>query len=174
MPYRRRSRGAGFARAPQRRKRVWAQTDVDLGPLGAGLDLGTDLLADFRAKGGSTEGVTVARSHVAIQWSLGAAGALQLDRQQFGLIVRGRVAGLPAGFNPSADPYEDWALAVSVPQYGYNQPWIVANNACSYVTDLRAMRRCEELQDSWFLSVRNLAAVSCSYHVFARVLLMLP
>lgn len=174
MPSRRRSR---FHR--QGRRTTWA-TVTQTVSLAAADDYFTfDLLANFKADGGVQQAVTVARTHLLDTITSGVTAG---DNFALGLIrgqstdVGTNIAGAPT---PDVDPYEDWLL----------WQWRFATDAGDGVTtysehgatnvlsfDLKAMRKLEELQMSYNLVIKQLAATTFPvvHQVTGRVLLMLP
>jgi hypothetical protein len=137
-----------------------------------------DLLANFKADGGTQQGVTVARIHLRLAIvNAPAAG----DQLALG-IIRGQntdvgvtVLGAPT---PSADPYEDWMYWSIFT--GCNQPGagttIFPGGGNVYEADIKAKRRLPDLQQSLNLVTNTPVSGAFPQQVVynASILLMLP
>jgi hypothetical protein len=133
-----------------------------------------DLLSNFKADGGTQQGVTITRTHLRVVPTTTLAAG---NNFHIGLIrgqasdVGTNIAGAPT---PAAQPYEDWLLwdylfvdsSGELNEYGGGQQHY----------DLRAMRRLMELQMNYNLVI-DVPAASVFPAVFmitGRVLLKLP
>jgi len=162
----------------QGRRTTWA-TVTQTVSLAAANDYFTfDLLANFKADGGVQQAVTVVRTHLTDSVTSAVNPG---DNFVYGLIrgqntdVGANVVGAPV---PDLDPYEDWLL----------WRWYWASNTIAggiyshtgstnvLPVDLKAMRKLEELQMSYNLTIKQLAATTFPvvHQVTGRVLLMLP
>ena len=160
-----------------RRRTTWAAFQEHV-TLAAPTDYFTfDLLANFKADGGVTQGVTIARTHftvaVSTQPDPGDTFTFGLIRGQ-GVDVGLNIAGAPV---PSVDPYDDWLLwqyrGASINGAGHGEYFPGGSNQQNF--DLKAMRRLEELQMTYNMVVQNVTASSpFEVYTFGRILLMLP
>jgi len=164
--------------AGQRRKLVWADSQGVVSPLGqvpAGLNV--DLMAGYRAAGGSTQGVTIIRTHLALACTY-ASSALIAHNEGYtaGLIIDDSTATV-ATLNVS-NRYDDWMLYRTfraMEEGKVIQNSVPAAWGQSNVIDLKAKRKMQELNQTYWLclaSVNNTTVQSASWH--ARVLLALP
>jgi len=170
-------RSSGRARPARRdrRRTTWATfvQAINLGTDGAYVTV--DLLANFRAAGGTTAGCTILRTH--LLWSATAGFASPGDFFAHGL-YRGQTVDVsaspaPQAPNPVTDLYEDWMLweervadnEGALTQYG------VANGAI----DLRAKRKIPELHMTYlYVITRGHSTATATVQVTGRVLLALP
>jgi len=171
-----RSRRRAFNR--QGRKSTWATVESTISLAAANAYSTIDLLANFKADGGVQQAVTVVRTHlvdhVTSAVNPGDNFALGLIRGQ-NTDVGANIAGAPV---PDLDPYNDWLL----------WQWRWASNAnaagiysdCGFTNnmlyDIKAQRRLEELQMSYNLVIKQLAATTFPvvHQITGRVLLLLP
>jgi len=159
-----------------RRRTTWARVESTV-TLAATGDYGTtDLLTAFKADGGVTQGVTIARSHLVLAVEdLPDAG----DQFAWGLIrgqntdVGVNIAGAP---EPVADPYEDWAmweLLTAGAIVGAGAYWPGGGNTWRY--DIKAQRKIPELQQAWNAVFTNVSATTpFTIGVTGSILLLLP
>jgi len=162
----------------QGRRTTWATVEETV-TIAAANDYTTfDLLANFKADGGVQQAVTVVRTHLRDSIITAVNPG---DNFAFGLIrgqstdVGTNIAGAPV---PDLDPYEDWLL--------WHWHWAsntIAGGIYSHTgstnvlpVDLKAMRKLEELQMSYNLVIKQLAATAfpVTHQINGRVLLMLP
>jgi len=157
-----------------RRKRVWADTQsTDLGFAEDALR-SDDLLADYRAETGSTQGVTVARTIVTMLWYINEAHTPD-DFITVGLIKGTKATADVA--DPITEPYADWAFLRTM--YSGETNGLVTADACEVLTiDTSAMRKVEEVGETWWLIYRGSAPITstATYSIRARTrtLLLLP
>jgi len=171
---RRSSRGTvRFAPTP-RRKRVWAnQGGTDLGFAEDSLR-SQDLLTAYIAAGGSTQGVTIARTLVTICWFINEAHT-PIDRLTVGLIKGTQTTADVA--DVVTEPFADWAW--NKEYYSGDSHGLVSADAGQYVTiDCRSMRKIEEVGDTWWLIVKgtapNTTTATYDMRFHVRTLLLLP
>jgi len=166
-------RRARFSPVP-RRKRVWADTQIiDLGFAEDSLR-SEDLLADFVAAGGSSQGVTVQRTIIDLMWGINEAHTPS-DYLTVALI-KGTSATADVA-DPRLEPYADWAwiqTAFSGGQHGL----VTADASETLHVDTSTMRKVDEVGETWWLIYKGTAPVTATatYDVRARVrtLLLLP
>jgi len=174
MSPRRRSR---FVRSPGRRT-TWAIVTQTISHAAANDYSTIDLLANFKADGGVQQAVTVVRTHLLDSITSTVAPG---DNYTFGLIrgqntdIGNNVVGAPV---PDLDPYNDWLL--------WQWRWAsdtIAGGIFSHTgstnvipVDLKAQRKLEELQMTYNLVIKTLAAGTFPvvHQITGRVLLMLP
>jgi len=157
-----------------RRKRVWADTYFeDLGFAENALR-SQDLLSDYVASGGSTQGVTVVRTVVQLLWGINESHGPG-DRITFGLIKGTQTAADVA--DPVAEPYADWAWN-ECRYSGWEHGLVTADASEKWVLDTKSMRRIDEVGETWWLIYQGTAPVTttATYDVrcHARTLLLLP
>jgi hypothetical protein len=141
-----------------------------------------DLLANFRADGGTQQAATIVRTHLLDSvTSVVDAG----DNFAMGLIRGQRtdeganIAGAPV---PDLDPYEDWLLwqwrFASHARTGVDGTGVYSEHGATntLVVDSKAQRKLEELNMSYNLVIKQLAAGAfpAVHQVTGRVLLLLP
>jgi len=157
----------GFA-ASQRRKLTWATATATHSAISTA-GVMDDLLSDYRSAGGSTQGCTVIRTHIDI--AIQTAAPNIADGVFCGLIV----ANDPSDANDfgPTEGFLDWAL--------YRHLYVMGTTSGSssqetrYVIDLKAKRKVQELQETWFLNLTALLGVNTTNVVYtARTLLALP
>lgn len=164
-------------RGGPRRVTTWATFDQAI-TIATGNYQTLNLLSDFTADGGSTQGVTVLRTHLKLVVTSGVAAA---DSMHFGIIrgqntdVGANVAGAPT---PNADHYEDWAFwqhytAGNVVGAGPSYSHMGSTNVL--LLDLRAKRKIPELQMSYNAVIEaTTVAATLLVTMSARTLLALP
>ena len=167
-------RRSGVARS-QRRRTSWVTVDQTISiPAANGYNT-IDLLASFKADGGTQQAVTIGRTHLRIaptagfqapgnSWYLGLIRGQNSD-------VGASVVGAP---NPATALYADWLLwehVVVDTGLGINQ-----YNGEQLMIDSKAMRRLEELQMNYNLviTVPASSVFPATFLVTGRVLLLLP
>jgi len=131
----------------------------------------TDLLAGFIAAGGSTQGVTVMRIHVA--YSFRSADA-QVNGSR---LVQGFGIGND-GNDPVTAPFSDWMLNKSH-FVGAGHGLIAGGTPNVGEIDIRSKRKCDEVGDTLFHSMKYIlgaggAEDDASFQGHFRVLLALP
>ena len=167
MPARRRRAPAG--RRGQRRKLVWALSDVSTAVAAGGL-ANIDLLAPLEVAGASKLGSTVMR----IRGSIAVTWASTTDLSTMGLVVvRATDLGPGLGPNPSlaADREVDWMWI-----YRF---WSDTSGGADpiqkpFEIDVRSKRRVEEMDQTLALQMANGNAATQTFKVFLRVLIALP
>jgi len=157
-----------------KRKLVWAETAQSgtIGVIGGspGVD-NVDLLAGYRTAGGSTQGITIMRTHIAFATFLHSA-AIANDGVALGLLVDD-TAQTTATLNTSM-AYKDWMLLTNY--YAGAHGGSVSGSGWLYgwQVDLKAKRKAQELQQSYFMSINALTANVTDVAFLARVLIALP
>jgi len=162
-----------------RRKLVWADSQGFSGtPLGlAGSGANFDLLSTYRGSGGSTQGVTIIRTHLTM--GAGYTPTTSVTPQE-GIDVGLIVSQIDEQQNTlrTDKPNFDWMLFKTFYAMQGNSQW---NNAAgtpqlvtAYEIDLRAKRKCQEIQETLFLSTAARTAVTTEFWYHARILLALP
>ena len=153
----------GFEGA-QRRKLTWAtvraapQTITTTGTL-------VDLLSEYKLAGGSTQGITIMRTHIALNVTAATAGVG--DGAFVGLVV-GTDVDTATQVTPT-EPFLDWMLYTSVYAAGGGG---VIN---SHMIDIRAKRKMQELNQIYWLNLVALLGVNATQVAFtARTLIALP
>jgi hypothetical protein len=158
-----------------RRRLTWANFTQSAVSVGASLHaVNIDLLGQYTAAGGDTNGATVMRTHLRVWPSTAVAAG---DKIQLGVIVAGgqvapsyAIGGGP--YNPIDVPYVDWMLSDAWEA----RPTL--SHVCSsneLMADLRSKRKITDLNETLILSaVAVVAGAALSVDVFARVLLALP
>lgn len=160
----------GFASA-QRRKLVWATTSGSLSTVPTGAGTLIDLLSGYRAAGGTTQGITIIRTHAQFATAAPLSGLTSADGVGLGLII-GNGTESASTLN-NQDFFLDWMLrrelfsasATSLPNNTAAAAWDI---------DLRAKRKVEELNQTYWMSVNAIATATPSFSYFVKVLLALP
>ena len=157
-----------------RRKRVW--TDLEISDNGFAEDAlrSNDLLANYIAAGGSTQGVTVVRTLIWFNWLINEAHTSS-DRLTMGLIKGTQAAADVA--DPDLEPFADWAHHYTHFS-GHTTGLVTADAPEGGFIDSRAQRKVEELGETWWLILKGSApaTATATYDFQARVrcLLLLP
>ena len=151
----------------QRRKLDWATFDTTIPvPAGPPTNSTVDLLNQFELAGASKLGVTIMRTHLQLQLPYAVAG-----RWEVGLsVVRVTDIGTTR-VNPNADNDLDWALFNCFYE-SYSGATIDARR--DVTIDLRAKRKCQEMGQTWGLSLWNSTAAAQTVSAFCRTLVALP
>jgi hypothetical protein len=168
-------RSTARRRSAPRRSTTWATVSQTFSIAAANGYQTADLLSNFKADGGTQQGVTVARTHLrVVPTSAMVAG----NNFHVGLIrgqasdVGVNIAGAPT---PAAQPYEDWLLwdYMFVDALG---PFLDSQGGTQLKYDLRAMRRLQELQMNYnmVIDVPAASVFPAVFQVTGRVLLKLP
>jgi hypothetical protein len=138
-----------------------------------------DLLTQYKADGGNTAGVTVARTHLRMAITSDVTGG---DDFYWGL-YRGAISNVGSELSgsptPFTDPYNDWAmwqhLVASLDVLsttGYAHYWPATNN---HEYDIRSKRRIDQVQMGWLLCVEaGVLANTIVVNYQASTLVMLP
>ena len=162
--------------ARTRRRTAWADQRTAL-VLGTGVLAIEDLLAGWKAAGGSLEGVTVGRIH--LNWSpVSGVGASTTANPfiEWGIIVDDTAETNTTIPNPSGTPYADWMInRTDFVAYSATQPaWI--NGPGSEQVDIRSKRKLGQIQRTlWLVANGNVpGATSLTVRMHSRVLLLLP
>lgn len=168
MATRRHTSRRGFA-ASQRRKLTWATTEQTTFTLtgATSADL-FDLGANYKAAGGTTQGITIMRTHIqlAVQSASPTIGAGAF----LGLIV-GNSADTRTQLNALAE-YEDWMLYRNCYVMGTTSG--ASNQEARYEIDIRSKRKMQELNQSYWLVLEALTAQTTTVAFSVRSLLALP
>ena len=168
-----RRHSAGRRPATTRRKLVWADSAGYVNPVGFSPGTNVDLLSGYRAMGGSTQGITIIRTHISFGSTVTAPTTAQ-DGFTVGVIVDDNSA-TSVTLNPTKANL-DWMILKTFYTSGMAGSFDSANNtfyaACEI--DLRAKRKAQELQQTLFLSLLQTTAVGIGVSYHARVLLALP
>ena len=162
----------------QRRRTTWATVTQTVSLAAANNYFTFDLLANFKADGGTQQAVTVVRTHLMDSiTSVVTAGddfAMGLIRGQ-ATDVGANIAGAP---QPDLQSYEDWLLwqwrfASKSPDGGV---YSTLGQTNTLEWDLKAQRKLEELQMSYNMVIKQLASATFPvvHQITGRVLLMLP
>ena len=124
-----------------------------------------DLLAEYKLAGGSTQGITIMRTHIALNVTSASAGVG--DGAFVGLVV-GTDADTATQVTPT-EPFLDWMLYTSIYSAGGGG---VIN---SHEIDLRAKRKMQELNQIYWLDLAALLGTNATQVAFtARTLIALP
>jgi len=156
-----------------RRKRVWADEAGSLTGAAKATLFAFDLLATYRAAGGSTQGVTVVRTVVDLACSVDQASALG-DIVTWGLVKGTQtVADAP---DPFSEPFADWAyIHTSFPGEA-NSDLTAGSPRVPSTFDVHSMRKIDEVGDTWLLcylaSMTTPTTFTTKFRV--RTLLLLP
>jgi len=165
-------------RVGARRPTTWARVQQTHTFAAANTYLTFDMLGNFKADGGTQQGVTVLRTHLRMQWTTVVAAG---DNYAWGLIrgqntdVGTSIAGAPV---PDLDPYEDWLMWEHLYASYFDANGVYspsgATNVLSY--DIRAKRKLPELQMSYNLVQKSLAAGTypATCQIDGSILLALP
>jgi len=157
----------GFATG-QRRKLTWASARGEFADLDTVAEV-IDLLADYKAAGGSTQGITIMRTH--IQLSVQSAAATVGHGAFVGLIV-GTINDTAAQLN-GAEPFLDWMLYRSCYAFGGSEG--TSSSEHVYDIDLRAKRKMQEVNQEYYLVLESLiGATGTNVAYTARTLVALP
>ena len=162
-----------------RRRTTWARSTGLMTTASAATYQTVDLLAAFKAAGGTTFGCTVARIHLRL-----AVVSAVVVADQFSIgIIKGQdtdvgvtVAGAP---QPITHPYEDWLYWSSFfanVGSGSGAGFFPGGTGASYEVDIKAKRKLQDLDEN--LNIVLSAQVAGTFPVqvdySASVLLMLP
>lgn len=176
MPRFRSRRGYGVRRA--KRRLVWAHEDQSFGAATSGQ---IDLLTDSRTLMGTSAnilGITIRRVRISIEIIFDVTTNGLLATSGIFLGLRKDYTGAATVVTPLSNPAIDWSftqfLPAVTPGSGVAAPEAVDKFACSYILDSKAMRKMQEIQESYFLSWATQGADSATVFVSANTLLMLP
>ncbi len=153
----------------QRRKLVWATTEQTTFTLTGNTTANLfDLLSNYRAAGGATQGITIIRTHIQIAQqtaspSIGAGVFM-------GLIV-GDKTDTATQQNALAE-YNDWMLYKNL--YTMGTVSGASNDEARNEIDLRAKRKMQELGQTYWLVLQALTAQTTTVAFSVRALLALP
>jgi hypothetical protein len=174
MPAHRRLSSHAGRRSPRRRT-AWARTNAALNIAAVNQETTIDLLATWRAAGGTQQAVTIGRTHLRVS-PLG--GVPVVGNALFIALMRGQsndvganIAGAP---NPSVDLNEDyllWDLVQCDPTGA-----LVPGGSAQLQYDIKSMRKLNQLEQSYNLvcSSTGWTAFPLNLRVSASVLLLLP
>ena len=168
-------RRAFSGRRSTRRRTSWVTVDQSLSiPAANGLQT-IDLLASFKADGGTQQAVTIGRTHLRLIPTAGLANAG--NNFHWGLI-RGQAADVGTNIAGAPDPatqiYADWLLWEHI--VTDQSSFINEFGGRQLNVDLRAMRKLEELMMNYnlALSVQASTVFPTTFTVSGRILLLLP
>lgn len=142
-----------------RRKLIWARGTTDLAPAATGTAI--DLLAQFRADGGTTLGATITRVHIGLSLGWTAWVPNSADRLYNGVLVDQLDQPEAQVPRPAVEPHADWmwwsAAPVVPTQSALTAASPVPATAVSVfaydVLDVKSQRKCEELgQTVWYVA----------------------
>jgi len=157
----------------QRRKLVWAETGGTQTPgtIASQTNVNVDLLANYRSAGGSTQGITIIRTHLTYQLFTHSA-INSTDGISLGLII-GDAGALPTELN-TANPFLDWMFISN----RYPGMGSVAPSGTGFISggelDLKAKRKCQELQQTYWMCLSDLTANVQDVSYIVRTLIALP
>jgi len=157
-------RGRRGFQAGQRRKLTWANAQGIQNPITT-TGILVDLLADYKSAGGTTQGITIMRTHVSICVTTSTP---TVGDGVFTGIVVGQNNDTTATIFPG-EHYLDWAFykAIYTPFYG--------QGFRGYDIDLKSKRRMQELNQTYWLNMAALLGVNTTQVAWqARTLLALP
>jgi hypothetical protein len=165
----RRHHPRGFA-AQQRRKLVWADSDTG-GTIGVGASgSNVDLLSGFHVIAGVVPGITIIRTHASINFECdsptGNSGI------SVGFIVNPSDVTLPV--QNTSELYLDWMLLTTRWAVGANGVFSGANAFNGFQVDLKAKRKCEELNQTYWMAISARDSVVTKYTAHVRTLVALP
>jgi len=172
MPARRQRQA--FRRTPGRRT-TWARCQFPLLEAAAGDYQTVDLLSQFKADGGTSQGVTVGRTR--LNFAVNGPNAND-ESDQFAVgIIRGQVQDVGANIagapTPISNNYADWMYWDILTCDSDHHYYPGGGNV--FRLDLKAMRKLPELDMSMNLVVENVsAAADFTLTVTGSVLLLLP
>ena len=151
----------------RRRKLVWATFRGDIA-LGAAPQFNNvDLLGNFRTAGASVLGCTIMRTRGVIY--VDNTGRAVGSKGTVSLLV-GRLSDIGGTVNLAGDSGQDLAytrMVCPVSAYG-------AIGQENLEIDLRARRKCQELDQTWVLATSNDAGPVLTLRCFVRTLIALP
>jgi len=154
------------SRSPKR-VRVWSTTDHATTALAAAASANVDMLLDFP----TAPGITVIRTHLQVTPTTAPAVG---DRITFGLII-GRLSDVSdptaaGALTPSQTDLDwmYWTTIIANPSFGNG------GNNNTFVVDLRAKRKMEELNQVYLLSITNHQVAAVTYRIAARTLMLMP
>lgn len=169
-----------FAPTP-RRKLVWARNGGTLEPSATGLAV--DLLADFRADGGTTIGATITRVHLSLSMAWNNTTTPQpSNRLILGTIVDQRDQPESQVPRPGVELHADWQHWSVIPMAPEGSGFVSSNPAAvvgvqtSHSVDIKSQRKCEELGDTLWMIADPTYAGSTALNLIwsSSVLLKLP
>jgi len=162
-----------MARPTPRRKKVWA--DEQTADIGFAEDAlrSEDLLSDFVTAGGSTQGVTVARTVLDLVWTINEAHTFN-EKLTIGFIKGTKATADVA--DPVLEPYADWAYIKTL--YAGENGLVAGDSPNHLSLDVRSMRKIDEVGETWWLifkgSAPNTATATYDVRARCRTLLILP
>jgi len=156
----------GFA-AAQRRKLTWADAQEQNITL-SGTTTNTDMLSGYKLDGGTTQGITIMRTH--LQICVQTSGATAGSGAFLGLVI-GSLNDTPSQLDAS-EVYLDWMLYRQCYSLGGTVGTTSAEHV--YEIDLRAKRKMQELQQAYWLCLSALDVQETTVSWHARTLLALP
>jgi hypothetical protein len=171
-------RSSSLRRAVARRKTTWARIQETTTIAAANAYSTFDMLAGWKADGGSQQGVTIVRTHLLLTQTTACNPG---DNFVWGLI-RGQntdqgvgVVGAPV---PDLDPYEDWLMWEHryASNFEANGCYSSSGGTNSLYYDLRAKRVLPELQQAYNCVIKSLSSVTypVTIQVNGSILLTLP
>lgn len=166
-----------------RRKLIWARNgEGPIAPTATGTAL--DLLADFRADGGSSLGSTITRTHITLQLFWDDVPPLGVQNQLFvGLLVDQLQLDPSEVPRPAVELHADWMYWKAhpvLPEYSALSAVVGGGTNAALLStvtiDVKSQRKCEELgQTLWLVldpTYTGPASVTVQYS--SSVLLRLP
>lgn len=168
-----RRRSAGHRPTGQRRKLVWADYVAAATVIGNSPGTNFDLLTGYRTAGGSTQGVTIMRTHISINALVPSAGVGSNEGFSVGLIVDDNSA--TAVTLNTTKPNLDWMLYKTVYWASQGSATLAGTNYhFGTEIDLRAKRKAQELQQTYWLCLLSNTANNATTSFHVRTLLALP
>jgi hypothetical protein len=152
----------------QRRKLVWATVNTTVATASNAVHA-VDLLGNLRTAGASVLGCTVMRTHV--QLGIDWLTPVKTDFWCIGIIVC-RDVDVTNGIDPNTNPGDDWMLSVQYFPSASGAALDIFQQARDI--DLRAKRKCQELEQTAALHFSNHSATARNLSIYARTLIALP
>jgi hypothetical protein len=157
-------------RSAARRKSLWNVATGNNASLASGALLTpVDVLSGLEAQGVGIVGGTIARTHVRIMAL--AAAADTAPGYAYGLVVTDSTLSKP---DPSSDFFISW-LDVDLVDPSNMGPVVSASaTRFTQIRDVRARRRLDEMNDKYFLVLKNTGTASLAITWWIRTLVLLP
>lgn len=164
---------AGRRPASTRRKLVWADSAGSALVIGNSPGTNLDLLGTYRTAGGSTQGITVIRTHLTCNMLVATAGIGSNEGLTVGIIVDD--ASATSVTLNTTKPNLDWMLDKTFYATAQQSAIVSGTNLFSgFEIDLRSKRKCQELQQTLWLCMLSNTVNSMTVSFHARTLLALP
>ncbi len=155
------------ARRPQRRKLVWTTTQTSFANVGNGSSHSQDLLTELEVAGASKLGITVMRMHLELVFTYASATVTGWD-WGIKIATQDEIANL---ISVATSQNDDWMMI----RHEFPEYTGATINAQRLVhVDLKAKRRCEEMNETLGFFVTNNVGTAQTMGIFARTLIALP